>query len=232
MGREKGPTEFERTVLSNYFRFYNGERAYREAGGTAKWGSQAFSEIKRRWPDLFADLQRQHREDIDARRQEIIDLITAQAKADVSEIIEVRRVNCRYCHGKNHGFQWKEHEWEEACDRYAREAEHAMRENKPMPKEPDPGGGFGFKKNLPPHEDCPKCDGEGVEDTFIKPWRDLSPAARAVLAGVEHTKDGIKIKFNSQEKARDMLAKMNNLYEKHQESGAVHVHLDDKDSRA
>ena len=138
-------------------------------------------------------------------RVEVADVLReylALAIADPSKIMQVRRVNCRYCHGANHEYQWKAHEYAEACDRAIKTAEKAK---EPL-QMPDCVGGFGFRGNAEPAPDCPHCDGEGIEDIFFKDTEGLTGPERKLIAGVKRTRYGLEIKMRDQDGALKVLA--------------------------
>lgn len=127
------------------------------------------------------------------------------ATADPSKISQVRAVNCRHCWGVNHEFQWKAREYAKACDAAAAHVDKSGRST-PRPP-PDCGGGFGFTKNREPNEDCPECEGEGIEETFFADMRTLGPAERKLIASVKRTKDGLEVKTRDQDAAVQSIAK-------------------------
>ena len=119
------------------------------------------------------------------------------ATADPSKLQRVRRVNCRYCHGEGHRYQWKAREYAEACDQ-------AARDERPPP---DCSGGFDFNRIAEPHPDCPECEGEGVEDVVIADVELLTGPERRLYAGVKQTRNGPEVVMRDQDKARDNIAK-------------------------
>jgi len=121
------------------------------------------------------------------------------ADADASKIVYVRRVNCRFCNGVDHQYQWNAREYAEACDA-------AMRQ-KPPTDMPDCAGGFGWRHNGEPHSGCPECAGEGIEDIFFRDTESLTGPERKLIAGIERTKDGIKVKLRDQDAIRMAIAK-------------------------
>lgn len=134
------------------------------------------------------------------------------ATADVNELIEVRRLCCRHCHGYGHAYQyideteWATHlaqtiEWNEANERQRAEKRQPAREL------PTLAGGVGFWKTNPPHEKCPVCFGDGTLDTHAHSTRNLKGAAKLLYAGVKQTAAGIEIKMRDQDGALDYLAK-------------------------
>lgn len=114
--------------------------------------------------------------------------------ADVNEIVEHRRENCRHCHGIDFLYQWiDEAEHEKICDEIDRSLQDGQ-----MPQYPSSEGGFGFNSHQEPHPDCPNCGGDGYGRTHIHDTRYLSPGARMLYAGVKQTKEGIEAKVNDQ----------------------------------
>lgn len=122
------------------------------------------------------------------------------ATAPVNELQSTRTGACRYCHGEDHLFQWKEREFLEACQR----AEAA---DPPAPL-PDIAGGFGYRFTAPPDPSCPECEGEGKTRVVIHDTTKLSPQALMIYEGVKKTKDGIEIKIADRRGARDAAAKI------------------------
>jgi hypothetical protein len=55
---------------------------------------------------------------------------------------------------------------------------------------PSAAGGFGFRADDPPAEDCPYCDAAGVSAVRITSTADLSLPARRLFKGVECYPDG------------------------------------------
>lgn len=124
------------------------------------------------------------------------------ATADAASIMHVRRVNCRYCYGVDHKYQWKRSEYDIACDE---EQKRAKKENR-EPVMPDVSGGFGYKRNAEPNPVCPECDGEGEEDVFFKDIESISGPERKLIAGIKRTKDGLEVKLRDQDGALKVLA--------------------------
>lgn len=118
------------------------------------------------------------------------------ATADVNELVEFRVVACRHCHGIDYGYQRTVQEM--SRDRAAYENE----KRKAIFKDPtladtyeafDEKGGIGFDGRVPPNPECTACWGKGVGDALFKDTRNLTPAARALYAGVKQTKEGFQM---------------------------------------
>lgn len=141
----------------------------------------------------------------------IVKQLVEIAFADPNELVTHRRVNCRYCNGIDHKYQWKhlgefhyDHErWEEQKEDWEMNPKNAGKRFKPA--EPSEEGGYGFRKTNEPHPACPVCEGEGVDEIFIADTSKVSPAAKRLYAGAKHTKNGIEIAMHSQDNARRLL---------------------------
>lgn len=119
------------------------------------------------------------------------------AQANPNEITQIRRTCCRHCHGYGHQYQWTEAE-------YLKKVSDCIDAGKEVP---DGMGGFGFNKNAKPHPDCPECGGLGNEEVYVADTRELSPGAARLYAGVQRTKDGIKVNLRDQDAAIANLAR-------------------------
>lgn len=145
---------------------------------------------------------------VDFGVQEVMREFLEIARADPNELIQHRRVNCRYCNGKKFAFRWTDQdEYAEACaaviDANARERN--KRKHKPLP---DESGGYGFRRIDDPNPACPRCCGEGIPEVYIADTRYLSPSARKLYAGVEvKANGGIKILMRDQDAALRDFAK-------------------------
>lgn len=121
----------------------------------------------------------------------VLERLWAQATANPNELIQYRKVNCRYCWGQDHYYQW-------TAGEYHRALTGAKANKKPKP---DCDGGFGFDKTRPPHPDCPECKGEGTGDVFIADTSKLSGSALLLYAGVKITRDGLQVLMHDQQNA-------------------------------
>ncbi|KAF6596196.1 terminase small subunit [Cronobacter sp. EKM101R] len=176
--------------------------AYRLAGYTCD-GATAYAAASRLYRNVkvsrairyFRDkYQRRYTAEID----EIVHQLVSIARADPNDLSQHRRVNCRYCWGEHHLYQWRDiAEFDKASAAAAKDGR----------KEPEYGG-LGFVDTADPNPDCPKCCGEGIGQVFIPDTRDLDNDARWLYAGVKETKFGIEVQSSSQESARRELARL------------------------
>jgi phage terminase small subunit len=131
--------------------------------------------------------------------------------ADTNDIISLKVVNCRYCHGFNYGWQWID-EME-----YAQAVDAAIQAKKPHP---NMDGGFGFHGMAEPAPECPRCYGEGVQHVRIKDTTKLTGGARLLYKGVKIKANGdTELLLHDQMQARDMLNRIQGAYK----DGAVPV---------
>lgn len=134
-----------------------------------------------------------------AELDDVIGQLTAIINADPKEISQYRRVNCRYCWGNDHKYQWRDIAEQLSAERKA-ESDGAA--------PPDTSGGIGFVDNADPNPECPRCNGEGVGEPFFADTRDLEGDARYLLQGVKLGKFGIEILTADKDSARKELARL------------------------
>ncbi|HBM0958377.1 TPA: terminase small subunit [Enterobacter roggenkampii] len=177
--------------------------AYRLAGYTGT-GNAAYvtasqllrnPKVSRYVHHLRNERQRRYAAELD----DVIGQLTAIINADPNEISQYRRVNCRYCWGSGHKYQWRDISEQLAVERKA-EADGAH--------PPDTSGGIGFVDNGDPNPECPRCNGEGVGEPFFADTRDLEGDARYLLQGVKLGKFGIEILTADKDSARKELARL------------------------
>lgn len=132
------------------------------------------------------------------------------ATADPNDLMQLQRVNCRYCWGFDHNYQWTREE-------YSRAADIAATKGKEVP---DGMGGFGFIMTREANPKCPECGGDGAEHLHFADTRKLKGTAKRLYAGVQKTKDGLKILTRDQDGALLNLARyMGMLVERKEISG-------------
>lgn len=132
-----------------------------------------------------------------------LDDVIAQLKAiidaDPNDIGQYRRVNCRYCWGFGHQYQWRD------AVEFEEKLVEAMAKKG---KEPNDRGGYGFDQSMDPNPDCPRCNGEGRGEAFFADTRDIEGDARYLLHGVKLGKFGIEILSADKDSARKELARL------------------------
>lgn len=118
---------------------------------------------------------------------EITDVLkkwVAIAMADPNDIVQHRRICCRFCYGIGHKYQWTDGE-------LAMAIAHVMTENAKLPDKkqlslPDVTGGTGFDPNKLPLKNCPTCFGNGMAEIFFNDTRTLTDNAKCLYAGVKN----------------------------------------------
>jgi len=146
------------------------------------------------------------------------------ATADPNELIHMRRLNCRYCHGINHEYQWvDENEFRMALRAAESEGQNEDGEEAEIIL-PSDEGGYGFNKLADPSPECPRCLGEGILDLHIEDTRKLKGKAKLLYAGVKQTQAGIEIKMHDQDKALENVARHLGMFkDKLELSGSVGI---------
>ena len=160
------------------------------------------------------------RENLVLSASDVTRIWTENVVTDRNDLVEVRRVCCRYCHSPNGDPQFT------IGEQRGRLRDHELKVRLMLARMPataqnDPHtiesmkaamrfeelGGDGLNRRLPINLECVECDGLGEERVIIKDTRTLSPAARAIYEGAKVTKDGIEIKMASRADTLAALAK-------------------------
>lgn len=150
--------------------------------------------------------------------EELLRQTNAVANADHRHLTQFVYRCCRYCHGVDHGYHRtvaefdrdkKKHE----RDEWEREAKCLLANKEFQPRDFDEAGGPGFNEWADPHEECPNCYGHGIGRMEIADTRRLPEDAAILFAGVEETKEGLKVKMHDKMAAQNMLFKHKGLFE-------------------
>jgi phage terminase small subunit len=123
------------------------------------------------------------------------------ATADPNDIVRVVHRCCRYCHGHDYGYQWKDDlEYIAACAKACEEKDALM---------PSDSGGYGFNGALEPNPICPHCYGVGHEQTIVADTTKLEGKARRLYAGAKQDRFGaIEVKLHDQKAYMEMACRM------------------------
>lgn len=140
-----------------------------------------------------------HHQRYTAELDEVVDQLVSIIRADPNSLTQYRRVNCRYCWGDGHHYQWRDE------DEFDRAAAKAAANSKPSP---DDSGGVGFVSNMDPNPDCPRCNGEGEGEMKVADTRDLERNELAYFLGVKEGKFGLEVITESKQAARAQLLKI------------------------
>ncbi|HAT3846417.1 terminase small subunit [Serratia ureilytica] len=171
---------------------------YEGTGNTAYVGASRLyrrDNVRRAIRDLQERTAKRYQADLD----DLINQLVAITKADPNDLMQYRRVNCRYCWGEGHKYQWRD------LGEQLKAEKKAEADNRPPP---DLSGGIGFIENMDPNPDCPHCNGEGEGYVHIHDTRDHVGDARFYFTGVKETKFGIEIQTEDKKAARAMLIQL------------------------
>lgn len=170
---------------------------YKSEGNVASAGaSQLLRNIKvyRAISWFRNQYQKRYTADLDL----LVSQLMAIVQADPNQLAQFRRVNCRYCWGENHLYQWRD------IAEFDKAAAQASRDGKPEPEY----GGLGFVDNAIPNPDCPKCCGEGTGQLYMADTTLLDGDARQLYAGAKLGKFGVEILLEDKAAARRELIKL------------------------
>ncbi len=221
----------QRAFCREYVLDFNGHHAAIRAGYSKTTAYNQATTLLRR-ADVQAEIQRlmqniEKKTEISAAR--VINEMWGIATADVNDLVEFRRTCCRHCYGDSFERQRTMAEFNKA------KAEYLAKRSKAIAKGADPDdyeefdeqGGIGYDARKPPNPDCMECFGDGIGSAHFKDTRNLSPAARALYAGVKQTKDGHQMLLVDKLGAIEKLAKHLGLYklENEQKGGDIQALL-------
>lgn len=132
----------------------------------------------------------------------IVAELTRIHQADADELSSYWRTACRYCWSFGYGYKRSPEEMKRArqqhADLVALNDQLPPYQKKKIPPF-DEMGGDDFDCLADPDPNCTECRGLGVGTAVIKDTRKLSKGARALYAGIQQTKDGIKVLTHSKE---------------------------------
>lgn len=154
------------------------------------------------FPNKYSELARERQEN-ESRDRVVIERLYDILTADLTEVIQHRRVNCRYCHGENYEYQRKDWEMDRDLNQYMARGKNPEIFNKM--------GGGGFDENDDPVPNCPNCKGHGVGKTYMHDTRYLSRRTKNAISSIKHTKTGTEVKFHDWLKAFYIYAQLRGL---------------------
>lgn len=186
-------TEKKQRFVLEYCKDWNGTQAAIRAGYSEKTAYSIASRLLKD-VDILAAIEERKEELAVAAKLDAVSVLKQWhdiAYADPNELMQLRRTCCRHCYGFGHRYQWTEAEYGQAVD-------DAVAKGGEIP---DGMGGFGFDTNADPADGCPECGGNGVEVIHMADTRKLRGKSRRLYAGVQKTKEGIKILTRDQDAA-------------------------------
>ena len=129
-------------------------------------------------------------------QDEVLKMWHDLATVDYNEISQLLNVNCRYCWGIDHEYQYTPKEWQRVC-------ESADKEQAARP----PFGGDDFNHKRAPNPNCPECGGLGNATIHLHDTDRLSPQAKLAYQGAKAGKFGIEVLTTDRMKALDNIAR-------------------------
>lgn len=154
------------------------------------------------FPDKYSELARRRQQD-EEHDKVVLDKLYDILTADLSEVIQHRRVCCRYCHGENFEYQRKNWEMDRDLNNYLARGKNPEMFNRM--------GGEGFDENADPNPNCTTCKGHGIGKTYMEDTRKLSKKVRNAIASIKQTRGGTEIKFHDWLKAMYLYCQLRGL---------------------
>lgn len=212
---EFGLSEKQALFVFWYVKTKNRVEAYKKAGYICE-GSNVYPAASQIYRNIkvskaIKTLGKRVRERYTADLDEIVDQLVAITRADPSQISQYRLVNCRYCWGEDHRYQYRDD------DEYDRAEKKAAKDGKSPPEY----GGVGFISNIDPNPECPRCNGEGIGELKLGDTRDLEGDELAYYLGVKQTKNGLEVMTESKQAARAALIRILEIEEANKPSVPV-----------
>lgn len=206
----------QRLFVREFVVDYNGTQAAIRAGYSERGADVQASRmlgnarVQAALREITADRIKRLQLDADA----VVRTWEAIANLDPNELSQFRRTCCRHCWGKDFRYQYTPAEFKRAKIGHEEKRAELLAKSSGKSDIGEFEGleGDWFDKRKDPNRDCPECFGEGLGETFLQDTRKLSPAALAMFAGVKEGREGIEILTNSQEKARENLARVHGLF--------------------
>jgi hypothetical protein len=200
---KEGLTPKQERFVQEYLVDLNATQAAIRAGYSPKTAEQQGYQLlqKTSVSAAIASGKQEQKERLIESADDVVKELLTIATADPRELVEFRRLCCRFCWGKDNRYQRTKGEMERDLAGYVAKCADLEERGKPMPPPFDELGGIGFNPKKDPNPQCPECFGDGVGETFVHDTRKLSPAAARLFAGVKQTKEGLEVKMLSQDGA-------------------------------
>jgi hypothetical protein len=207
----------EQRFSAEYIKDMNGTKAYLRVKPNAKATTAATEASKLLGKPKIQDEIARRRDaaaaaaGITARK--VIEHAWGVMVADPRELVSFRVGCCRHCWGLNYRYQRTDGELADDAARHKLEVARAgtdAQRRKLGTFDKQGGGGFDVRRDANP--DCPSCGGMGQGRAVMHDTRAISDNAAMLYAGVEETKEGVKVKLQSKEAARTDLMRHFGLY--------------------
>lgn len=195
-----GLTDQQQLFVAEYLKDGNATQAAIRAGYSKKTADQIGHQLLKKTSVAQAIAQQQKASLVRTlgSADEILEQMWKLATFDANNLSQYRRGACRYCWGFGHNYQWRDMvEFNEAL---------AKVEGSERAK-PQDTGGYGYDHNKEPHQECPRCNGDGIGQPYFADTRKLDPAAALAYSGVKLGKNGVEITAISRERMYEAVMK-------------------------
>lgn len=195
---DDGLTAQQRLFVAEYLKDNNATAAAARAGySDPNYGRQLIAN-----PNVAQAIAQQQKASI-VRTLGSADEVLAQmwqlATFDANQLSQYRRGACRYCWGFGHHYQWR--------DVVEFDEETAKVEGREGARLPQDTGGYGYDHNREPNPECPRCNGDGIGQSYFPDTRKLPAASRLAYSGVKFGKNGVEITAISRERMFEAVMK-------------------------
>jgi phage terminase small subunit len=197
--------ELQRLFVQEYCHDFDPQAAARRAGYKSITPTAAKAILRNgKVSAAISEILNARAKRMELSAESVLRMYWAVATADPNDVVQHRRVCCRYCYGNGHEYQWRnEREYQAALARALSLQEQSEANTKADKRTiadqlPTDAGGYGFNSQAAPNPDCPECDGIGTSEVWFADTRSLPPESRALFAGVKQTKEGLEVKLHSQ----------------------------------
>lgn len=120
------------------------------------------------------------------------------ATADPNEIGYVAKRACRYCHGIDHKYQWKDD------DEYTQACVAALDEETTPPSDE---GGYGYTRAVDPVLSCTECLGNGETEVILNDTTKLTGKARKLFKGLDYKNGAWVVLMHDQTKSWEFIGR-------------------------
>ena len=209
-------TKQERIFVKAYAKCKKPYDAAIEAGyshATAISNAYLWTSNNKKKPNVYAAIQKELEkleQKLEMSAENVLKQYWNIATADRNQLVENRRVPCRYCYGIDHKYQYTQGERDEAYDKHLDKLLMADKDIKDYPF--NEKGGTGYTIHKPINPECPECHGLGDELVIMHDTNTLPPELKAVYAGVKETRHGKEILMTNPKDGLDAIARHLGLF--------------------
>lgn len=191
-------TPKQQRFVDEYLIDLNATQAAIRAGYSLKTADKIASQLlgKTRVAEAIEQAKAERSERTKITQDDVLKMWHDLATVDYNEISQLLNINCRYCWGIDHEYQYTPKEWQRVC-------ESADKEQASRP----PFGGDDFNHKRAPNPNCPECGGLGNATIHLHDTDRLSPQAKLAYQGAKAGKFGIEVLTTDRMKALDNIAR-------------------------